>query len=85
MKYGGLAMLGIVRDSRSFHTRMALHIPVFFILFQAGRTRRLSRGHLQCICIDHTAESWDLFVTKKKEKKKRRASYIKLYNLFLGS
>lgn len=47
MKYGGLAMLGIVKDSRSFHTRMALHIPVFFILFQAGRTSRLSFGHLR--------------------------------------
>lgn len=47
MKYGGFAMLGIVRDSRSVHARMALHIPVFFILFQAGRTSRLSRGHLR--------------------------------------
>lgn len=47
MMYRGLAMLGIVKDSRSFHTRMALHIPVFFILFQAGRTSRLSFGHLR--------------------------------------
>ena len=47
MRYGGFAIPGIVRDSRSFHARMALHIPVFFILFQAGRTSRLSCGHLQ--------------------------------------
>ena len=44
--YGGFAILGIVRDSNSFQQRMALHIPVFLILFQAGRTSRLSRGHL---------------------------------------
>lgn len=47
MTYGGFAMLGIVSDSRSSHIRIALHIPVFFILFQAGITRRLSRGHLK--------------------------------------
>lgn len=47
MRYGGLAMLGIVRDSRSSHMRIALHIPVFFIRFQAGITSRFSRGHLQ--------------------------------------
>lgn len=46
MRYGGFAMLGIVRDSRSLHIRIALHIPVFFILFQAGITSRLSCGHL---------------------------------------
>jgi hypothetical protein len=46
-KYGGFSILGIVRDSSSFQERIALHIPVLLILFQAGRTRRLSRGHLQ--------------------------------------
>ena len=45
--YGGFAILGIVRDSNSFQPRMALHIPGFLILFQAGRTSRLSCGHLQ--------------------------------------
>lgn len=47
MKYGGFAMLGIVKDSRSFQQEMALQIPVFFILFQAGKTSRFSFGHLQ--------------------------------------
>lgn len=49
MRYGGFAMLGIVRDSRSAHMRIALHIPVFFIRFQAGITSRLSRGHLSAV------------------------------------
>lgn len=39
-------MLGIVSDSRSFQILMALHIPVFLILFQAGSTTRLNPGHL---------------------------------------
>lgn len=46
IRYGGFAMLGIVRDSRSFQQRMALQIPVFLILFQAGITSLFSRGHL---------------------------------------
>ncbi|MFS7895853.1 hypothetical protein Hanom_Chr00s003578g01713551 [Helianthus anomalus] len=46
MKYSGVSMLGIVSDSRSFHILIALHIPVFLILFHAGNTRRLRFGHL---------------------------------------
>lgn len=47
MKYGGFAMLGIVKDSSSFQQEMALQIPVFLILFQAGKTSRFSFGDLQ--------------------------------------
>ncbi|KAK4363112.1 hypothetical protein RND71_018353 [Anisodus tanguticus] len=38
---------GIVSDSRFVHIRIALHIHVSPILFQAGITRRLSCGHLK--------------------------------------